>query len=149
MHYVGQTHTISAPLPLMLEGARVGVSADIVRAAFEASYQRHFSRLLPDIPVRIVSLRTAAIGRRPKFDLAALAPASSLELEAARRGVRPVWFEGEWREASIWSRLDLPIGAVVEGPAVLEQPDATTVVDPGLTARVDGLGNLIIERAGT
>ncbi len=149
MHYQGQTHTICAPLPVTLEGSRVAVSADIVRAAFEASYQRQFSRLLPDIPVRIVSLRTAAVGRRPKFDLAALAPAPGLRLEAARRGVRNVWFAGQWREASIWSRLDLPVGARVEGPAVLEQPDATTVVDPGLSAAVDALGNLVIERASS
>jgi N-methylhydantoinase A len=47
----------------------------------------------------------------------------------------------------VWSRLDLPVGAVVAGPAILEQPDATTVVDPGLAARVDALGNIVIERA--
>jgi N-methylhydantoinase A len=39
------------------------------------------------------------------------------------------------------------VGAVIHGPAVLEQPDATTVVDPDLTARVDGLGNVIVERS--
>ena len=107
---------------------------------------RQFSRLLPDIPVRIVSLRTAAIGRRPNFDLTALAPRPGLSAEAARLGMRPVWFAGGWRPATIWSRLDLPVGTIVAGPAVLEQPDATTVVDPGLAARVDELGNLIIER---
>ena len=42
--------------------------------------------------------------------------------------------------------LDLPVGAVVPGPAVLEQPDATTVIDPDLVARVDALGNVIVER---
>ena len=110
MRYQGQTHTISAPLAVTLEASRVGVkSAEIVRAAFETSYRRQFSRLLPDIPVRIVSLRTAAIGRRPNFDLTALAPAPGLSLEAARRGTRPVWFAGEWRSAAISSRLDLPV----------------------------------------
>ena len=44
------------------------------------------------------------------------------------------------------SRLDLPVGAVVPGPAILEQPDATVVVDPDLTARIDGFGNVIVER---
>jgi N-methylhydantoinase A len=148
MHYQGQTHTISAPLPVALTGSRVEVSAELVRTAFEQSYQRQFSRLLPDIPVRIVSLRTAAIGCRPHFDLAALKPAPGLVLEAARRGTRAVWFSGKWLMSTIWSRLDLPCGAVVEGPAVLEQGDATTLVDPDLVARVDELGNLIIERAG-
>ena len=47
---------------------------------------------------------------------------------------------------SIWSRLDLPAGARIEGPTVLEQPDATIVIEPGMAGRVDDLGNLIVER---
>jgi len=68
-------------------------------------------------------------------------------MQAAARGTRPVFFDGAWRDAAIFSRLDLPVGAAVPGPAILEQPDATVVVDPGLVARVDRFGNLIIERA--
>ncbi|MCZ8108993.1 MAG: hydantoinase/oxoprolinase family protein [Burkholderiales bacterium] len=147
MHYMGQTHTISVPLPVTLAGGTTGISAAVVREAFETSYRTSFSRLLPGIPIRIVTLRTAAVGRRPPFDLAALAPAAGATLEAARRGTRPVWFAGAWHDTAVWSRLDLPVGAVVAGPAILEQPDATTVVDPGLAARVDALGNIVIERA--
>ncbi|WP_431284760.1 hydantoinase/oxoprolinase family protein [Humitalea sp. 24SJ18S-53] len=143
MHYAGQTHTVAVPLPVALGEA---VTEAQVRAAFETAYGRVFSRLLPGIPVRIVTLRTAAIGRRPPFDLTALAPAGG-SLDAAARGTRPAWFGGRWQETAIWSRLDLPVGAVVQGPAILEQPDATVVVNPGLAARVDGLGNIILERA--
>ncbi|MHB2169794.1 hydantoinase/oxoprolinase family protein [Alsobacter sp. R-9] len=146
MHYLGQTHTISVPLPVSLREGTTGVTAAIVRAAFEAAYQSSFSRLLPGIPVRIVTLRTAAIGRRPPFDLSALAPAEGATLEGARRGSRRVWFAGAWHDAAVWSRLDLPVDARIEGPAILEQPDATTIVDPGLVARVDRLGNVVIER---
>ena len=146
MHYQGQTHTVAVPLPVTL-GETTGVSEAIVRDAFEAAYAKAFSRLLPGIPVRIVNLRTAAIGRRPAFDMAALAPAAEATLESAKRGTRPVWFEGRWHEASIWDRLALPVGAVIAGPAIFEQSDATTVVDPGLAARVDWFGNLIVERA--
>jgi N-methylhydantoinase A len=46
----------------------------------------------------------------------------------------------------VWSRLDLPANAVIEGPAVLEQPDATIFIDPDLAGRVDALGNLVVER---
>jgi N-methylhydantoinase A len=38
---------------------------------------------------------------------------------------------------------------VISGPAILEQGDATTVVEPGLVARVDALGNILIERQST
>jgi N-methylhydantoinase A len=146
MHYIGQTHTISVPLPVTREGDTTGVSEDIIRDAFEASYKTSFSRLLPGIPMRIVTLRTAAVGRRPAFDLSALSPSASASLDDAKRGTRQVWFGGAWHETTIWSRLDIPVGAVINGPAILEQPDATTVIDPGLTARVDVLGNAIIER---
>ena len=144
MHYVGQTHSVATPLPFSPES---GVTAAKVREAFEASYEARFSRKLEGIPIKIVSLRAAAIGRRPPFDLTSLAPSPSASLESARRGTREVWFDGARRETAIWSRLDLPFGALIEGPAILEQPDATIVVDPGLTARVDALGNAILERS--
>lgn len=146
MHYLGQTHTVPVPLPVTLGEDSTGVSAAIIREAFEAAYGAAFSRLLPGIPVRIVTLRTAAIGRRPAFDLTALAPPAEADRDTARRGSRQVYFDGVWKETAIWSRLDLPIGTRIEGPAIFEQPDATVLLDPGLTAEVDALGNLIILR---
>ena len=62
----------------------------------DGAYAAAFSRLLPGIPVRIVNLRTAAIGRRPPFDLKALAPSADSTREAALRGSRKVWFDGGW-----------------------------------------------------
>ena len=106
-----------------------------------------FSRSLSGLPVRIVSLRTAAIGRRPALDLSAFAPGADASVEKARKGTRKVWIDGVWHDTAIWSRLDLPVGAIIEAPAILEQPDATIYIDPGLRGRVDKLGNLIVERA--
>jgi N-methylhydantoinase A len=142
MHYLGQTHTVSVPLPT--KGDDLDVGGNTVRRAFEAAYLGSFSRLLPGLGIRIVSLRVAAIGRRPKFDFSVFAPAPSA-FDRARIGTRRVWFEDGWRDTPLWSRLDLPAMARVEGPAILEQPDATTVVEPGLVARVDQVGNLLVE----
>ncbi len=147
MHYVGQTHTVSVPLPLTVAERTTEVSEAKIRAAFEQAYRASFSRLLPGVPARIVNLRTAAIGRRPHFDLLALAPGVDADLGKARLGTRKVWFDGAWHEAAIYARLGLPVGAVITGPAILEQPDATTVVDPDLVARVDPFGNVVVERA--
>ena len=63
MHYLGQTHTVAVPLPVAADAR--GLSEALVRKAFETAYSASFSRLLPGLAVRIVSLRVAAIGRRP------------------------------------------------------------------------------------
>lgn len=146
MHYVGQTHTVAVPLPVTLQNGTTNISSALIKSAFETAYAASFSRLLPGLPTRIVSLRSAAIGRRPALDLAVFAPGPEASLEKARMGSRPVWIEGSWRNTQIWSRLDLPVGAIIEAPAILEQPDATIYIDPGLRGRVDRLGNLIVER---
>jgi N-methylhydantoinase A len=145
MHYLGQTHTVQVPLPAAPLGSDSGVAEDTVRSAFERAYLTSFSRLLPEIPIRIVTLRVAAIGRRPAFDFSVFAPSPSASLAKARRGSRPVWFDDGWRETDVWARLDLPAGARIAGPAILEQPDATTVLEPGFAGRIDSAGNLIVE----
>jgi N-methylhydantoinase A len=144
MHYVGQTHTVTVTLPVTVRDGSTRITSAVIRAAFDAAYRSSFSRLLPGVPARIVNLRTAAIGRRPHFDLAALAPGPEASIETARLGRRRVWFAGAWRDTAIYARLLLPVGAEIPGPAILAQPDATTVVDPDLVARVDCFGNVIV-----
>ncbi|WPB83792.1 hydantoinase/oxoprolinase family protein [Sediminicoccus rosea] len=139
MHYVGQTHTVAVPLP----GAEV--TEAIIRTAFEATYGRAFSRLLPGIGVRILGSRVTAIGRRPAFDMAALAPPATGRTTPIEE--RQVRFDGAWWPTPVYARLELPAGHVVQGPALLEQADTTILVEPGLSARTDTLGNLILERA--
>jgi N-methylhydantoinase A len=57
-----------------------------------------------------------------------------------------VWFDGKPHATRIYDRLSLPVGAEIPGPAILEQPDATTWIDPDLVGRVDRYGNLILTR---
>lgn len=139
MSYVGQTHTIAVPL------AGRAPDRDAIRRAFEDAYSAAYGRLLDGIPMRVLTLKVAVIGRRPKIDLLKLAPVGGT-VEAARRGTRQVWFDGAWHETAVYDRLALPVGARVAGPAVLEQSDATTVVDPDLAAEVDRFGNLVMRR---
>jgi N-methylhydantoinase A len=144
MLYLGQTHTVAVPLPA---GGTIGREA--IQAAFEAAYRAAYGRLLDGLPARVLNLRTAVIGARPSFDLAILAPAGDLTVAAACRPPRRVWAGGGWAEAQVYERLALPVGAVLAGPAVLEQADATTFVEPGLEAEVDRFGNLILRRKGS
>lgn len=146
MLYVGQTHTVSVKLRLAPDGSGPMDRAAIAEA-FAGAYRGAYGRLLDGVPVRVLNLRTAVIGARPKIDLLSLAPPAEARLDDARRGGRSVWFEDRV-EASVWDRLALPFAAVVRGPAVLEQPDATILIEPGFAGRVDRFGNLILERDG-
>ncbi|GAB4188208.1 MAG: hydantoinase/oxoprolinase family protein [Thalassobaculales bacterium] len=139
MSYLGQTHTVTVPIPA--PATREGIAA-----AFDATYRSLYGRLLQGIARRVLNLKLAVIGRRPKLDPAILAPGPDASLEAARAGSRPVHVGGAWHQASLWHRLALPVGAVIEGPAVLEQPDTTIFIEPDLKATVDRFGNLVIER---
>lgn len=142
MLYLGQTHTVAAPI-VWRKGQTLDAKA--VRAAFERRYSEVYGRLLDGIPIRVLNIHVALIGRRPKLDLAALAPAGG-SIAAAKQGVRPVYVNGAWHDAVIYARHELPVDALIHGPAILEQQDTTIFVEPDLQARVDRLGNIIIER---
>lgn len=137
MHYLGQTHTLSVPLEAN-EFTTKGVMA-----AFERAYEAAFGRTLKGVAAKVLNLRVAAIGHRPKFDLRTMAPTSTT-MPTPRH--RDVWMEGAWHKTAIYPRMELPVGAKIAGPAILEQPDTTILVEPGFAAQVDAFGNLVIER---
>jgi len=140
MQFRGQTHLIRVALP------RVDVSREEIQGLFEAAYFARFQVRLPEIRAVLVNLNTSVIGRRRSFSLAALldAKASARNLADALIGKRQVYADGGWHAATIYSRDALPAGATIAGPAVIQQIDATTVIEPGSTATVDAIGNLRI-----
>ena len=139
MLYMGQTHSLPVPV------AREALTLPGIRAAFERSYQEAFGRLLEGPPIRVMNLRYARIGVRPKFDLTVLAPQGPGNTQPL--GTQAVYHQGRWWDAQRYARLDLPIGHTLTGPAILEQADTTVWLEPGFVARVDALGNLLIQRS--
>ena len=93
---------------------------------------------------RILNLRSAVTGKRPKFDLEALAPTNTKKMSPKSK--RSVYFAGQWEDTEIYERLSLPVGTIINGPAILEQSDTTVLIEPGLQGLVDKYGNTIIER---
>jgi N-methylhydantoinase A len=150
MAYVGQTHTVAVPIPAEIGagGVTAPTTADL-DAAFDAAYLAAYGRLLEGGTRRVMNLRTAVIGRRPKFDLTTLAPTTTGPAEAARTGTRRVHFGTAWHETAIYDRLALPVGARIAGPAILVQPDTTVLIEPGLEGRVDRFGNTILAPGAT
>ena len=142
MAYLGQTHTVAVPLPVAFDqGRALAPTHAQLTQAFEGAYLRAYGRLLEGGISRIMNLRTAVIGRRPKFDLTSLAPEGAGV--TTPRQMRRVHF-GAWTEAAVYDRLTLPVGHRIHGPAVLEQPDTTILIEPGLVGTVDPFGNIIL-----
>jgi N-methylhydantoinase A len=141
MQFVGQTHIVNVTLP----------SADVDRATLQALFEKaYFARFkveLPEIRANLVNLNTSVTGARPEVDLSRLIdPAGrAATLAEALREIRPVWFDGSWHDTPVYLREKLPLDAEILGPAILEQMDATTVLEPGDRACSDRDGNIIIE----
>ena len=121
-----------------------GFEPHTVLADFLERYKARFDIELPEMRAMLVNLRTTVIGRRAPVDLAIFARASDGSAVAQPLGARQVRFNGGWLDTPIFDRASLGTGATLAGPAIVEQPDTTVVIDPGATAIVDNLGNLVI-----
>jgi N-methylhydantoinase A len=141
MQFVGQTHLLNVPLP------SAEVTRDQLQTLFEAAYFSRFRVKLPEIRAALVNLNTSVIGVRREVDLSTLIdPAGrAAMLSDALVETRPVWFDGDWIDTPVYARERLPLDAAFEGPAILEQMDATTVIEPGDRVTSDADGNIIIE----
>ena len=140
MQFQGQTHMLTVPI------SGPSVSLAELQEAFDEAYWERFAVELPEIRAVLVNLHTAAIGRRRAIDLAALAGrGGDGDLRAAETGQRAVWFADGWRETPVYDRGRLPRGATLEGPAIIEQLDCTSVIEPGNAVCLDDFGNLIVE----
>ncbi len=137
MQFRGQTHLLRVALP------RHDVTRAEIQAAFEAAYLAGFQVRLPEIRAVLVNLNTSVIGRRRRLDLSTLLGTGGRQ-EEARIGERPLFADGAWHRADVWQREALPRGARIAGPAIINQADATTILEPGSEAVVDQIGNLRI-----
>lgn len=141
MQFVGQTHLINVPLPAG------GIDKQVLQELFEDAYFARFQVRLPNVEANLVALNSSLIGLRSKPDVTALNLSADHadRVEDALLDQRPVHFGGRWMDTPIYDRARLPLDAVVDGPAIFEQLDTTTVVTPDDRAFGDGLGNIVIE----
>ena len=138
MQFLGQSHILTVPIP----GS--AVTREELRALFGKAYWERFAVELPEIRPVLVNLHTAAIGRRPRTDIATPAGSGAPRPAATRR----VWFAEDWRDTPIFRRTEFGPGAVIDGPAVIEQMDTTIVIEPGCKAEADETGNLLVSVGG-
>ncbi len=137
LRYTGQEYFLNVALP----AGEPDTAA--LRTAFDDAYREHYGHSQPMAGVELVSLRVAAVGR---LDKPPTPPAPAAVVESPTR--RQVVFGGEPYDAEIRSRESIESGRSVEGPAVIEESSATTVVPPGWAALNRG-GTLVVERTAS
>jgi N-methylhydantoinase A len=135
MAYAGQIHSLRVTIEADWDGARL-------EQAFNDVYREKFGNTLVGIPVVMVILRTIAIGARSSAELPHSAAAS--DKPPMPTGHRPVHFN-KWYDTPVYQRSDLLPGMSFDGPAIVEQSDTTTVVEPAMGVVVDSKGNLLVK----
>ncbi len=143
MQYEGQTYS----LRVRIDPAHLDVGS--LSGRLRQAYLERFKIDLAGFRAKLINLRTVVTGVRPRLDLQRIVATKrrGTDPATAKLGSRPVWFGDRWVTTPIYDRIALPIGAIFTGPAILNQMDTTTVIEPGNGVRVDDFGNLIVTLA--
>ncbi|MDH3700325.1 MAG: hydantoinase/oxoprolinase family protein, partial [Alphaproteobacteria bacterium] len=145
MRYAGQNFELPVPVG---ETDGIGTPPAVpdtaaLRGLFFGVHERSYGFHNPEDPMEIINIRLTAHGRLPKpqqpMEDSGEPPAPTPDHH------RPVWFDASTAvETPVFGRSALRPGQRIEGPAIIEQLDTTTVVFPGDAATVDGRRNLIL-----
>ncbi|KAB1657766.1 hydantoinase/oxoprolinase family protein [Pseudoclavibacter chungangensis] len=137
MRYRGQWRSLSVPI-----GSGPGSLEQAVES-FHSQHEREFAYRNDATPVEIYQLQLTAVGTTPK-------PVFTPKQRTARRApdpveTRDVYFgDTGWVATPVYDRDLLPAGTRLDGPAIINQLDSTTVVPPGTLAEIDEWLNIRI-----
>ena len=134
MRYEGQSYELNIPY----------LETDFI-AKFHAAHEQRFSYARPEAVVEVVNLRLTAIGETEKPTIRHEPPTGAKVSPDARGATKPVVFEGKSCSTDFYRREALRPGNEIEGPAIITEFSATTVVPPDFRATVDGYRNLILQ----
>lgn len=139
MRYRGQWRSLAVPVSGQI------TSMDDALAIFHNEYEKAHNFRREDFPVEIYRLTVRAIGVTPKPSF----PKIEIDknAKAVPKGAREVWFHGHPQAmlTDLYDRENLPAGVTINGPAIIDQLDSTTVIPPGDVAYIDEWLNIQIK----
>jgi N-methylhydantoinase A len=144
MRYVGQGHEVEVELP----GDALG--AERLRAVtdgFETAYRALYSRTPLGVAIEALNWRVVVTGPAPDISIETGAGAGSGGASSSRKGQRRAYFPeaGGYTEVPVYDRYGLAAGMRLEGPAIVEERESTTIIGPGARIQVDPRLTLIAE----
>jgi len=142
MRYQGQSFEINVKAPLSSKAYSTGqASKDGLEEDFKQEHKRVYGYSSND-PIEVVNFRVSAFGKIKGIRIREIGKG---DLENALLGKRIAFFEGSFFETPIYRREKLSKGNIITGPAIIEQYDSTTVLNPGDEITVDKYGNMIMQ----
>ena len=116
---------------------------DELAGVFATAHQKVFGFTMPDrgLAIEGVSVEVISQGTSISLDRSQIAESNAPVSEAR------VFFSGDWRNVPVWNRDEIIAGAPMEGPALIVEPHATTVLEIGWRAEITGEQNLLLTRA--
>ena len=130
IRYRGQQNEVQVSLP---NNPAISRDAGAVREAFERSYEAQYGLRLPDVDIEIVAWRLSVHGP----DVARSRSATAAVRPGGAKGERNVRFADVPQAVPVFERNALASGQIIDGPAIIEEPDTTVVILPAWRAEID------------
>lgn len=137
---------------LKYDGTDTALAVDVaapaaMRAEFEATYQQRYGFTMPEKDVIVEAAAVEVVGRANSSDVnyvVASPPPAGAEIKALAEV--DAYMAGQTRSTPIYDRATLPVGGHVDGPAIIREDTATTVVEPGWRAKMTLSGDIVVTR---
>jgi len=144
MRYMGQGWEIEIPLRSSLDKITLKQEFNGLRELFEETYLNLYTVNMPSTPVEFVTFKMTVSGPEPKINLHSREKVA--HRENAIKGNRAIFLEEyeDYQICPVYDRYSLMQGARIDGPAVIEEVESTSIITRGSQARVDKLLNLIV-----
>ncbi|MEM7256092.1 MAG: hydantoinase/oxoprolinase family protein [Pseudomonadota bacterium] len=142
MRYHGQGHEIEVELPIH---ALTSEDITTLQSRFEHSYRQQFSRPVPGMNIEILNWGvsvSASVGNAAARQAAA--PSRAVGRESMQSIVCDV--SGQHKDVPVLTRASLAPGTVIEGPALIQEPQTTTLVSADFRATIDHSGTILLQR---
>ena len=143
MRYRGQSYEVSVPV------AELNNDADLAALAkrFHEAHRRRYGHMAESEAVEIVNFQVTAVGAIPKPQFSPIASPAGSQPPIPHE-MRTAYFNStDATQVPVFRRSALAAGAVIDGPAVIEEKTSTTVLYPGQRAEIDGYLNIAVASA--
>jgi len=140
MRYFGQNYELDVPISW---GALTGPVADIFKL-FQERYEAEYGYTIEGEIIEILNARLTIRKEIGKVEFQHTANVCGGKFEPV--GEREAFFAGKMMPTKVYNRAQLPVGAKLAGPAMIEEETSVTIVEPNLSVEVGACGELILRR---